>query len=145
MNHHNLTHPIKKAGILRRLMAMIYDSFIVAALLMAATALLLPFTHGQAIAPSNMYYSTYLVMVIGAYFISAWAKISQTIGMRAWRLKVFTFDGKPLDVRQATLRFWLAGPSLLLGGIGLWWSLIDKDKLAWHDRLSHTSIFYKSP
>ena len=41
---------------------------------------------------------------------------------------------------QALLRFMVAIPSLALGGIGLWWMLIDRDKLALHDRFSESRI-----
>jgi uncharacterized RDD family membrane protein YckC len=41
---------------------------------------------------------------------------------------------------MASLRFFAAILSWLPAGLGFWWQLWDKDKLAWHDRLSGTRL-----
>jgi uncharacterized RDD family membrane protein YckC len=60
--------------------------------------------------------------------------------MRAWRLRLQRIDGQPITIWQALLRFMAAIPSLALAGLGLLWILVDKDKLAWHDRISESMI-----
>jgi len=126
--------------LLKRLGAMFYDGLIVIALLMLATVLLLPFNHGLAIRPGNYLYSIYLITVVFSYFCFSWCRSGQTIGLRAWKLQVCSLNGGRIDILQALLRFGFAIPSLLLVGLGLWWSLIDEKQMAWHDRWSRTMI-----
>ena len=45
--------PATPAGLLRRLAALFYDSLLLLALWFVATAVLLPFTGGDAVAPNN--------------------------------------------------------------------------------------------
>jgi uncharacterized RDD family membrane protein YckC len=60
--------------------------------------------------------------------------------MRAWRLRLQRFDGRAITIWQALLRFMVAIPSLAIGGLGLLWMLVDKDRLAVHDRISESTI-----
>jgi uncharacterized RDD family membrane protein YckC len=77
-------------------------------------------------------------MVVAVFFCGFWVAGGQTLGMRSWRLRVQRRDGRPIGWWQALGRFLLAIPALALGGIGLWWMLVDRDRLALHDRLSRT-------
>lgn len=133
-------------GILfRRIAAMLYDSLVVIATLMVATSLLLPFTHGQAIPADNYIYKLYLIFVMCGFYTCLWIYRGQTLGLLAWKLKIESLDGKPVQLQQALLRFILAFPSIGLFGLGLLWSVFDSDGLALHDRLSKTKIIYTSP
>jgi uncharacterized RDD family membrane protein YckC len=60
--------------------------------------------------------------------------------MRAWCLQVVREDGGKFGWRDAALRFFSAMLSWLCLGLGFLWILIDKEKLAWHDRLSRTRV-----
>ena len=60
--------------------------------------------------------------------------------MSAWRLKVFTDGGEPMDWRRSIIRVAAAHLSLFAAGLGYLWILVDRDHLAWHDRLSRTRI-----
>jgi uncharacterized RDD family membrane protein YckC len=85
-------------------------------------------------------FQTYLLGVMLVFFSWFWLHGGQTLGMRAWRLRVVSRDGAPLRARQALARFGWALPSLLCFGLGLLWVLVDKERLAWHDRLSGTRL-----
>ncbi len=128
------------AGLLDRLAALLYDALLLLALLFVATALLLPFTRGEALQPHNPFYSTYLLFISFFFFGWFWMHGGQTLGMRAWRLQLRRLDGKPLTWWHALLRFLTAIPSWALGGLGFWWMLIDRRRLTWHDRISETCI-----
>lgn len=130
----------KISGLLRHIAAMIYDTLIVTALLMAATALLLPFHHGQAIPPHHIIYQIYLSLITFCYFSLSWIYAQQTIGMRAWGLQICTIDNKPMSLRKSVLRFIAAAISLLAGGIGLWWMLLDGKQWTWQDKWSGTYL-----
>ncbi len=128
-------------GLLRRLAALLYDSLLVAALLMLATVPYVMLTDGAAVPHwVRVLFQTYLLAVMFGFFSWFWLHGGQTLGMRAWRLRVVSRDGGPIRPRQALARFGWALPSLLLLGLGLLWVLVDKERLAWHDRLSGTRL-----
>jgi uncharacterized RDD family membrane protein YckC len=74
------------AGLFKQLVAMLYDSFLIAALLFIATAILLPFNHGEAI--TGPMYNLYLVCIIFIFYGFFWKKAGQTLGMKAWKIRV---------------------------------------------------------
>jgi uncharacterized RDD family membrane protein YckC len=125
---------------------MLYDSLVVIALLMVTTALLLPFTGGEAItserhgAALEYAYRALLIMLVYVFFGWFWTRRGQTLGMQAWRLKVTREDGAHLTWGDACKRLLAALVSLAPLGLGYFWLLIDRDGLAWHDRWTHTRV-----
>jgi uncharacterized RDD family membrane protein YckC len=137
------------AGFGRRFAALVYDSFLLLALLMVFTAVALLFTHGVAVLPDTAgpgwwLYRIGLLAVIGGYYVLNWVRSGQTLGMRAWRLRAVSPAGKPLTFGKAALRFlcgFLAWPPAALGVL---WLYVDREHLALHDRLSHTRVVHLS-
>jgi uncharacterized RDD family membrane protein YckC len=127
---------------LRRLAAMFYDAILLLAVLFLATALLLPFNAGQAFTHQQVFYPVYLLLVSFVFYGWFWTHGGQTLGLRAWKIKVLTLNQQPLSWRLALLRFVVAIVSWLFFGLGFLWILIDKDKRAWHDHLSKTAVFF---
>lgn len=119
---------------------MLYDGLLLIALWMLGTALLLPLTGGQAITAGNLPYRAYLLAIAFAFFTGFWSRAGRTLGMQAWRLRLIAADGGAVGFRRAALRFVAAGVSWLPLGLGFLWSLFDRDRLAWHDRLSGTRL-----
>ncbi|MEG3192518.1 RDD family protein [Lysobacter sp. D1-1-M9] len=78
--------------------------------------------------------------VTGAYAVLSWRRGGQTLGMRAWRLRVAAPDGGRPGWRALMLRYAVATASLLLAGAGFWWAWFDRDRLTWHDRASGTRM-----
>lgn len=125
----------------RRFAAMLYDLFILIALWMATSALCIALTGGHMdVTHPPWWQQIALLAVSAAYFVCSWIRGGQTIGMRAWRLKLNTADGAPLRAAVALTRFFLASLSLLLLGIGFWWALLDSRKLTAHDRICDTQV-----
>jgi uncharacterized RDD family membrane protein YckC len=60
--------------------------------------------------------------------------------MRAWQLKIVNRRGGAVTWGQSAQRFAAAGLSLALLGLGYLWVLFDRDRQAWHDRLSDTRL-----
>lgn len=129
-------------GFFRRLAAIIYDFFLLFALLFVATFLLLPFNSGAAFTSKQFVYPLYLLLVTFFFYAWFWTHGGQTLGMRAWKIKVLTFNRNPITWSQALTRFIAAIGSLGLGGLGFLWILIDKNRLGWHDYLSRTALFF---
>ena len=70
------------------------------------------------------------------FFVYFWAKTGQTLGMRAWRLRVQNTDGSVISKKTGFLRLL---PTLL--GLGNITVLFDrKNKLSLQDRLTNTEV-----
>ena len=104
-------HGQPRAGLLRRLAALFYDALLLVAVLLIAGALTLPFTQGEAVEPGNPFFRTYLFMVAFFFFAWFWTHGGQTLGMRAWRLRVQQRSGGGLSWWHALLRFLSALPA----------------------------------
>lgn len=127
--------------LLRRLGACVYDAFIIVALAMGTGALCLALTRGQMdVADPPWWYRLLLLAVMVAYIVLSWCRGGQTIGMRAWRLRLRSADGGPLGPGRALLRLGCATLSLVVLAAGFWWALVDADGLTWHDRLCRTRM-----
>ncbi|MGD2111898.1 MAG: RDD family protein [Gammaproteobacteria bacterium] len=129
----------KPAGLLRRLMAMCYDTLLLLSVLLFATALALLLTRGS-LDYHNPFFRSYLFAVCFAFYAWFWTHGGQTLGMRAWKLRVQRPDGRPITLWQALLRFLAAIPSWALLGLGYLWILVDRDNMALHDRFSESVI-----
>lgn len=128
----------------RRIAAMFYDSILVAAVLFFSTLIVLPLTHGQAIPGSNIFFKLYLYSVCGLYFTWQWTHGGQTLGMLAWKIRLKDPDARRISWKKAIIRFLLATVSLFFFGAGFIWSLFDRDRLAFHDRYSGTSLEFSA-
>ncbi len=126
--------------LVRRLAAMLYDSLVVAGLLLLSTLLLLAATTHRAIPPQTHVYQLFLVLQIASYYIGFWTYGGQTIGMLAWHLRLQHTDGGGITFTNACKRFLLSAPCVLLAGIGIIWQIFDKDRLALHDRFTGSKI-----
>jgi len=131
---------VEPAGFMRRLMAWIYD------LLGAAAVFILALVVGQLIlylstfwwiddfsaftvqVSKNPLWALYHIVAIQYYYVWCWVKGGQTVGMRAWRMKLIHADGSYLTWREGFIR-----ATLSLGGIAHIWSLFNKEKRGWHD------------
>lgn len=131
------SHP----AILRRLVAMCYEilllSGVVAVLVIAPHVLIGAFAHRLA-TPAILW--AHLILVLLVYFIWFWSNGGQTLAMKTWRIRLLTCDGLPVRPAQALLRFLLCWPSLVLGGVGIVWALIDRDGQFLHDRIAGTQL-----
>lgn len=139
------------AGILRRLAAWIYDLLVAAAVVMLASALALAFAgilsasgvitlnaeldHAAWLA-QGPWYSIYLVAVVAIFFGYFWKTSGQTVGMRAWRLKLQNRDGTKLSLKQVIIRLLTC-----CGGLASLWVLVDfKHRRGWHDYAAGTEL-----
>ena len=131
---------LPNASLLRRLAAILYDGLLLIALLFIAAAVVLPLTGGEAVHSGNPLFTSYLFIVAFVFYAWFWTHGGQTLGMRAWRLRVVRYDGGPISLWQALLRYLVAYVSWVALGAGFWWSLVDREKLTWHDRYSQTKL-----
>jgi uncharacterized RDD family membrane protein YckC len=137
--------PVSKPGFFRRLAATFYDLLLLIAVLFVATAILLPLNAGEAFTSQQFFFPVYLLLVSFLFYAWFWTHGGQTLGLRAWKIRVLTFDMKPISWKQALLRFIAAILSWGFFGLGFLWILIDKNQRSWHDHLSKTALFFTTP
>jgi uncharacterized RDD family membrane protein YckC len=133
------------AGFGRRLAALLYDSFLLIALLMVFTGGALFFTHGVAVLPDTAgawvyVYRAGLVLIIAGYYVINWLRSGQTLGMRAWHLRAVSDSGTPMALKAAVLRAIFGALAWTPAALGVLWLYVDPERLALHDRLSRTRV-----
>ena len=136
----NTTHYDDLCSMFKRLAAMFYDGLCLFSLFFLATLILVIFTNGEAVVSNNIIYNLFLFFISYLYFVWHWVNGGQTLGMRAWHIKLKRQNEAPLSWNHATLRFCLALFSLISLGLGFAWALVDKEKLTFHDRYSNTRL-----
>jgi len=132
-----------------RLLALVYDLFPLLGLWMLATAVALLAAHGDVDVahPPAAYRAALqaaLLLVGAAYFVASWSRGGQTIGMRAWRMRVVDEQGQALPWPRALLRFAVALVSAAAAGLGFLWCFVDARGRAWHD-LAARSVVVRLP
>ena len=151
---------LQRAGFLRRLAAMIYDALVAVAVGMLAaiviTALLTialesgllskqGFEHVSDLIQHSLAYALVIQIWVAiwvlSFFLWFWKNGGQTLGMRAWRLKIFNLkDEVGISYGRLFLRLIAA-----LGGLGTLLVLLDyKNKQSLQDRIANTEVLFLS-
>ncbi|HSG98154.1 MAG TPA: RDD family protein [Woeseiaceae bacterium] len=134
---------MQNTGLLRRFAAILYDCLLVAALLSLATVPFIATRGGEPVEiGENTAYRVILALVIFLFFTGYWTWRGRTLGMQSWGLQLETMDGNRPTFARASMRFFAAILSWAPLGLGFLWQLWDRDKLAWHDRISGTRLRY---
>ena len=133
------------AGFGRRVAALLYDSVLLAALLVIITSGAVFLNHARALeretAGAWVYlYRAGLIGVVAGYYMLNWTRSGQTLGMRAWHLRAVTESGRPLALRAAALRCVCGALAWAPAALGVLWLYADPEHLALHDRLSRTRV-----
>jgi uncharacterized RDD family membrane protein YckC len=147
----------------RRLTAMVYETFLLLAVAMLATALWLVVTGNRHDPVYRHGLKAWLFLVIGGYFVYSWTNSGHTLAQKTWRLCVVTEAGDRVPPRVAVLRYLAAWgfflPALLacaafglhdkaqmagalLVGIAAWsmTAWLDPERRFLHDRLAGTRV-----
>src|SRR5437763_10616022 len=155
--------PASTPSVRRRLIAMVYETFLLLAVEMLAVALWLLVTRNSQAPLAQHGLKLFLFVVTGVYFIHSWTDSGHTLAMKTWRMRVVGRNEGRLPLRTATLRYLLAWgwflPALLVCGllglkdkqqIGIAlavgvsaWALtafLDRDRQFLHDRLLGTRL-----
>ena len=145
-------HESPKAGVFRRLAAIVYDVLILAALWMLAMGLALLLVtildklglvslaayqdQADFIQKHSIWFQLYSLLVFLWFYLYFWVKAGQTLGMRAWRLLLVQQNGGAISFKQGLLRALAA-----LFGLGNLWLWLRWGKgLALQDQLSGTQV-----
>jgi uncharacterized RDD family membrane protein YckC len=133
--------PSPPAGLARQLAALAYDWLLIAALVFVFMLVLFIARDARGNGPPGKHWLRISVIVVAALFYCGfWTRGGQTVGMRAWRIRLVDTKGGPVGSRTALLRFFAAWVSALPLGLGYWWCLVDRRRRTWHDVLSGTAV-----
>jgi len=134
---------MQNTSLRRRIGAMLYDGILIFALMAMTTLPFIALRDGEHVDPTdNLLHQIALVAIIYSFFVGFWTLSGRTLGMQSWRLQLENLDGSRATFGGATIRFFAALLSWAAAGLGFLWQLWDKDKLAWHDRLSGTRLVH---
>ena len=131
---------VTPASPLVRLAAFLYDALLLIALWFVLGGIAVAVNGGEGLSPNNPFMPSMMLIIWVWFNTHFWRRGGQTLGMRAWRLRLLTTNGKNLTLMPCLLRLVAAVPSLALFGLGYFWIWIGKDKLAWHDIYSETRV-----
>ena len=133
---------MNRAPLLWRLLCLVYEILLLAALLMGGALPFLLLTQDADRIATRPLFQLYLLALAGVYFAWQWAHGGQTLPMKTWRLKLVTREGGPLALDHALRRFVLAAAGTVALGAGFIWALIDPERQFLHDRLAGTRIIF---
>lgn len=132
---------------LPRLLGVIfYDLLVIVTLLLSATSILFIFLSIIGFAPPephNINFRIYLFTVIYAYYYICWTYIpkNQTIGMRAWNIRlVNNISNKPLSYSQTLLRIIGGILGFISFGLGYFLIFCNKQRKSLADYLSDSQL-----
>ena len=130
---------LQYAGLVRRLMAIMYDLFLLLAILFIATAIAMMANGGNAIEPGQAiypFYIVYLLVISFMFFGWFWTHGGQTLGMKTWKMPLQQENGDFISWKLALARFAVAMVSISALGLGFAWSLLESKRRCWHDLAS---------
>lgn len=156
------------APMFRRVGAMVYDVLLLFAVLVVASALTLPFRGGKGATQFEWGMMLYIFSVIFVFFAWFWTHGGQTLGMRAWHIKLERINHTTIDWRTALYRYLLSlpvwlflfyslhshndrfgtqtilsqFPGWMLYSIGLLWLVVDNIPGNWREKITKTHIIY---
>ncbi len=134
------------ASLTRQLAAMLYDGFLILALFFLLLGIFVfikmdssvPLAESQSVDPRVVW-----LLFLGTIFFFYswfWQKSGQTLGMRAWKIKIVSDLGGNPHLVNCFIRLVFATLSMACFGLGYLWLLFKP--YSWHDKLSQTRIVF---
>ena len=134
---------MQPAGFLKRILALVYDSLLIGAIVLVLSLLLVFVNGGYPESGSFVSFIQFFILVFaGPIFYSYFwiANKGQTTGMQAWKIQLVTVDETELNIKKTMLRCLISTISFACFGMGYLWILYDKDNLSWSDILTKTKV-----
>ena len=120
-----------KVGLFKRLLVNFYDLILLFAVLYFFTIPIILLSEGNAVL-NNIFYQAYLIAIIYFYYAWFWKKYNQTLGMRIWKIKIYSRYSLEVSYIQSLKRIIIA---LLVGHVLL---LVSNESL--QDKISQTYL-----
>ena len=72
----------------------------------------------------------WLLFIAGGYFVWNWTRSGQTLGMKAWRLRLLSAEGGAVPTADAIKRFFAAILAWAPLGAGGLWMYVNRERLS---------------
>ena len=102
---------MNNVGLFKRLLINFYDVILLFAVLYFFTIPIILFTQGNAVLNSYLY-QLYLILIVFLYYAWFWKKYNQTLGMKIWKVKIYSRYSIDISYLQSFVRIIIA----LIGG-----------------------------
>jgi uncharacterized RDD family membrane protein YckC len=137
--------PAASASIARRALAALVDGAILTVIMTAIVAIFLYLNPSMNVVRGPL---PLLAAALGVLTVILWMAYEYSLvvytgstpGLRIARLRLATFDGRPLNRRARRWRVLTSFLSAFSAGLGYLWCLLDQNALCWHDRITRTHI-----
>ena len=118
---------MNNVGLFKRLLINFYDVILLFAVLYFFTIPIILFTQGNAVLNSHLY-QLYLILIVFLYYAWFWKKYNQTLGMKIWKVKIYSRCSLDISYLQSFVRIIIA----LIGGhlLLIFYSESLQDKLS---------------
>ena len=135
----------RSPGLWRRLACAVYETLILAALVLVAGFPFLALAGDASTGWRRHLLQAYVLLVIGAYLVGFWTHGGQTLAMKTWRIRLESQDGRAVTTSMAVRRYCFALGGLALAGVGFLWASLARDRQFLHDRLARTRLAAVDP
>lgn len=136
--------PSSPAPFFRILGSVLYDWLIVIGLLMIGGFFVVPLysmiTGNESFEAGSLFFRLYVLSIIGLYFGYFWTRSGQTVGMKAWRIKLIGVENPKIGAKQVLIRLLVAIPAYGLSLIGILWRFLDRQGRTWVDLTSNSQL-----
>mgnify|MGYP001161088130 CR=1 FL=1 len=102
---------MNNVGLFKRLLINFYDVILLFAVLYFFTIPIILFTQGNAVLNSYLY-QLYLILIVFLYYAWFWKKYNQTLGMKIWKVKIYSRCSSEVSYLQSLKRIIIS----LVGG-----------------------------
>ena len=119
---------------------MFYDALLILAIWMITLLTMVVANGGESVLGAPV--QSLLFLEAFTFFGYFWSVAGQTVGMRAWRLRLVSNAGGRISLHQAMLRFAVALFALGAFGLGYFWALIDRRGRTWPDIASNSRVLH---
>ena len=129
-------------GLIRRLLAPLYDALLLLALLFVTTVVLMILNQGTLQTGQLLSYLRLPVYITVSFLFFGWfwTHGGQTLGMKTWKMQLVQDNGNAVTWPVALVRFVTAMLSWAAFGLGFLWSLFDSRNRTWHDIISGSTL-----
>ena len=121
----------KSVGLFKRILINFYDVILLFAVLYFFTIPVILIPQGNAVIGSLLY-NAYIILIVFLYYAWFWRKYNQTLGMKIWKVKIFSKYSSKISYLQSLKRIIFA----LIGGHFL--LIFNSESL--QDKLSKTYL-----
>lgn len=129
----------------RRFAAVLYDSLLITGMLFPITLILIWIRGGTAFSPGDRLFEGIIALTSWAFHVWFWTHGGQTLGMKAWGIKIEDTSGRSVNAATASKHFLLGVLLCLPFGLGWWWSILDPHHRSLQEILSGTRIVRHRP